>query len=1007
MKTKYCMKCMLPINGETVCPHCGYEQDYGTLPHRLQPGTILIDRYLIGCAIGQGGFGITYVGRDLKLDLKVAVKEYYPSGYANRNCQVSPEITIVDKAQKDFIETGKKKFLREARALAHFDDEPGVVKVKDYFEANQTAYIVMEYLDGIDLRAALKKSLFQADEIFALMRPVMEALEKIHKEDIIHRDISPDNIMRLKNGTVKLMDFGAARILDYTDEKSKSVVLKEGYAPEEQYRPKGIQGPWSDVYALCATIYKCITGETPDDALQRCYKDELKWPSQLGYPITAVQESVLQKGMAVKQENRFQNVRELMDMLDGKNVGDRIQSMELNTDDEDEDDCTVYWDREKDNEQETPEADVSEKEEPDKPEPSVTGKKKISPVVGVCVAGAAAVVILGIVFFGKNKEVVSGDRQAEVTTLATESAVPSEEHASVLMRDITLTASEKMSVKEFNKAIDILRERLKILVGSEDFSMTVDVDKVKLSIPEEAFGGLKVTKVLQSYVSRSTDLYLFDVENVWGDRIAIGREDLESVTEMFGALDGVDAAQYGITTDEYRYLAVVLTDSCAEKYKTEIETWGDRLTLGQDMDLSTFWYHNTVPAEDGKTLYLINADTTGNFNDLLYYNLTHDPIPYGFYYTIDMSNDAEWEMADEAYPNLRSPEELIGDIAVIQYTAYFQDFSDGDWLDTRNGLKERLDMLEMPYAFGVIHDAEETSIIVKTGYEHMGSTIMRVLGGKTNLSLQTGLGRIYFDESYDTLSVEQNADGSWKAVIDIGEYTRPRVEQMLAERDQETLYLMAGIYPYMQTANVQLTDDGKLEFDRLCFAQNEPILEDDVWAVRLLEKTVSGVKMPVSVNPSVWWVDFEDESMESEYFPVEYSEFQAEVNEAVHAVRDSAAAALDGSSIKINLYLDVDETLPETAVNMVKTLYEASGFEDSPYTSIWFYLVQENNDTTERARIHFSKYYGGTDSEGHISGGSLIAGGRMERYKEEMKRLMEADPFYQGKDDGNYSFEIN
>ena len=109
MKTKYCMKCMLPISGETVCPHCGYEQDYGALPHRLQPGTVLIDRYLIGCAIGQGGFGITYVGRDLKLDLKVAVKEYYPSGYANRNCQVSPEITIVDKAQKDFIETGKKK----------------------------------------------------------------------------------------------------------------------------------------------------------------------------------------------------------------------------------------------------------------------------------------------------------------------------------------------------------------------------------------------------------------------------------------------------------------------------------------------------------------------------------------------------------------------------------------------------------------------------------------------------------------------------------------------------------------------------------------------------------------------------------------------------------------------------------------------------------------------------------------------------------------------------------
>ena len=297
-----------------MCPYCGHVAEETVLdPHVLRPGTILNGRYLLGLPLGQGGFGITYIGRDLKLNMRVAVKEYYPSGWANRNADVSSRISIT--SDQPLVVEGMNRFLKEAQVLAHFHDTPGVVEVRDYFEANNTAYIVMEYLEGEDLAHKLKKRKFSSDEIFTLMKPIFTTLEKIHQQGIIHRDISPDNIMMLPDGSLKLMDFGAARLMNYGDQRSLSVVLKAGYAPKEQYSSKGSQGPWTDVYALCATIYKCITGITPDDALDRADEDDLKWPSELGFPISVQQEAVLKKGMEIRQRDRFQSIGELKDAL--------------------------------------------------------------------------------------------------------------------------------------------------------------------------------------------------------------------------------------------------------------------------------------------------------------------------------------------------------------------------------------------------------------------------------------------------------------------------------------------------------------------------------------------------------------------------------------------------------------------------------------------------------------------------------------------------------------------
>ena len=325
---KYCSKCMNPIEETDVeCPFCGASRNAEIPSHHLAPGTILNNKFMVGAALGEGGFGITYIGRDTKLDMKVAIKEYYPNGYVNRSNTISPVVNSSTSGErKDFFDAGRDRFLREAQILAKFSGSTGIVDVRDFFEENNTAYIVMEYLDGQTLKEYLKnKGTLTPEQTIRLLMPVMESLKKVHTQGLIHRDISPDNIM-LVDGHVKLLDFGAARNVSATANKSLSVMLKPGYAPEEQYRSKGDQGPWTDVYALCATMYKCITGITPDDSTQRVFSDELKNPSALGISIDPVIEKAILKGLSVMQKDRYQNIDELLNGFKGINTSDNDDS---------------------------------------------------------------------------------------------------------------------------------------------------------------------------------------------------------------------------------------------------------------------------------------------------------------------------------------------------------------------------------------------------------------------------------------------------------------------------------------------------------------------------------------------------------------------------------------------------------------------------------------------------------------------------------------------------------
>ena len=284
----------------------------------LRKGTRLIGRYTVEGVLGQGGFGITYLGMDELHKKKVAIKEFFPQGIVTRNIEYEDTVTVTLVGEKENYDKGKERFLKEAQTMAMFSKDKGIVKALDFFEINNTAYIVMEYLEGVTLKQYLRENKrIAAEDLVELLVPLIEALDEIHSQGLIHRDISPDNIMVLPDGRIKLMDFGAAR--DYTEfgEKSLSIVLKPGYAPPEQYQTHGVQGPWTDIYALCATMYKCITGENPPDAIDRLVDDHLKKISTFGITVSPQIEEAIIKGMSVAAKDRYQNVGDFCEDLYG------------------------------------------------------------------------------------------------------------------------------------------------------------------------------------------------------------------------------------------------------------------------------------------------------------------------------------------------------------------------------------------------------------------------------------------------------------------------------------------------------------------------------------------------------------------------------------------------------------------------------------------------------------------------------------------------------------------
>ena len=303
-----CFKCMQNSVVNGVCSCCHSPSPVQQEPTFALPvGSILHGRYLVGKVLGWGGFGITYIALDLMDGHRVAIKEYMPNGLATR----APGETWmqISTAEEDY-QYGLRQFLEEARIIYQLSDCPNIVKVEKLFEENHTAYYAMEYLSGSDLRHIIKKAggKLPFEQTKRLLLPIFDALERVHARGVIHRDISPDNIFVCGNGQVKLLDFGAARLALSEKSQSIDVVLKRGYAPEEQYRSHGKQGPWTDVYALGCTLYYCITGQVPPESVERMHEDKCLPAEQFCVDLPVYAREVLKKAMAVQAQNRFPTI---------------------------------------------------------------------------------------------------------------------------------------------------------------------------------------------------------------------------------------------------------------------------------------------------------------------------------------------------------------------------------------------------------------------------------------------------------------------------------------------------------------------------------------------------------------------------------------------------------------------------------------------------------------------------------------------------------------------------
>lgn len=319
----YCMGCMKAFpkgkDKRSTCPLCGFSlESYDRAPRCIRLGSILKERYLIGRVLGEGSFGITYIGRDMLLDQIVAIKEYFPINHVSRDMleeesDTGNTVYVYAGDEDESYKNGLEKFYNEAKILAKFHGIAGVVSVINFFYANGTAYLVMEYVDGITLKEYIKEhGPIAGERVLQMIHPVIKALSAIHKTGIIHRDISPDNILVNQKEELVLIDFGSARAERQTMTQSMTVLFKRGYTPEEQYRGRGNWGAWSDVYSLCATMYFMLTGIVTNESIERMIHDDIKLLRDMPHiRLSATEEDAIMRGMAVKANRRFQSMESL------------------------------------------------------------------------------------------------------------------------------------------------------------------------------------------------------------------------------------------------------------------------------------------------------------------------------------------------------------------------------------------------------------------------------------------------------------------------------------------------------------------------------------------------------------------------------------------------------------------------------------------------------------------------------------------------------------------------
>lgn len=669
----------------------------------LAEGTVLDRRYEIRRVVKCGGFGIIYEAYNQNSQKRVAIKELFESEYMYRN----GEKLVISEEKKHIFENEKEKFLKEARRLSDFSSEPGIVHVLDYFQENNTAYIVMEYIEGIDLECYFRQNKkIKPEDVFRMLFPVMLTLGKVHENKIIHRDISPDNLILTKstNGeipVVKLIDFGSAR--NYVDEKTQTIDLKAGYTPPEQYHNNN-PGPWTDVYALCAVMYRGITGKKPVNALVRVENNELQMPSQMGILIDHRLEQILKKGLSVKWENRYQDMAEMAEEVR------RIL--------------------------------FSEKKK------HFIGKEKMFLALscGICLIVASG-------FFGWNvyqSNLAYFKFHGEKTEI------------------VQLIPYDDMSTGDYNKAAEIIDQRLNYIAGKDKYILRKKDEELEIEMPlsffEKANTSLsdgdieKKIKSCMKLVAQPVNLsvaVVTDEETKGNIRIQeLSKEDIVSAKRKKGKIpskckiseDKLDQDQKD-RIDREHYVEIRISKDAAKKMKDKLyRKYKDK----------GYMLLVTDAGSTKRMKYLIGTDPEGDWTT--YYYMLYKVGDKGwkiFLKTDELSEafqvryeiPADWEKNQDENEFWGKNQCKVSDIkepaSYAEYKTSWGLTEDGGtnpgtgaWIEMICDLKEQMDSLNIPYAVGISPD-ESRNIVIKTAQKDTNSFLQELIQSNGSLSLST------------------------------------------------------------------------------------------------------------------------------------------------------------------------------------------------------------------------------------------------------------------------------
>ena len=321
--TKYCMGCMNKLDWDGRCHQCTFVEDDYECDQQLPLHTSLKQgEYMVGRKLGNGGFGITYIGLDTTLLQTVAIKEYFPIGIVQREGKESNNVSLIDERYRQDYDKGLQSFLREGRILAQFSNLTAVAGVKQFFHENNTAYLAMEYVDGISVREYVQQyGAIEPEQALNMISQVIMDLQTIHSRQVLHRDVSADNLIITRNGKLKLIDFGSTRQGFAQDYYTTTILCKQGYSAIEQYSTGKNQGPWTDIYGLCASLYYMLTGNVPDNAPDRIQHDRVVPVAGMKeLALTPEQKRAIDKGIAVSVDDRFKTMAELYYALYGERL---------------------------------------------------------------------------------------------------------------------------------------------------------------------------------------------------------------------------------------------------------------------------------------------------------------------------------------------------------------------------------------------------------------------------------------------------------------------------------------------------------------------------------------------------------------------------------------------------------------------------------------------------------------------------------------------------------------